>query len=972
MHAASVTLMRKDSTAVKSVLTNENGEYLLYVDNKKTEYIIKYSYLGYKTQSKTIQITGKNTNLQTVRLEQDSKMLENVNVTGNLPKVQAVEDTLLYNADAYRLPEGSVLEELIERIPGAEVTEDGTVTINGRQIRKILLDGKEFFNGDMSSALKNLPVAIIDKLKHYDEKSDMAKVTGIDDGEERPVIDVRVKKGMNRGYNVNADFAYGTHNRYSEKNNANEFQENMKLSMNANANNANDRSTPNRAGNGRGGGQGGGSGLRASKSVGVNINYDDRKLWLMDGNVRWNHSNQERASISSAESFVSRTGAFSNSISNSESRSNGWNADFRIEWKPTKDWNILVRPNVSINTNDNLSESSSASFNADPYQYVIDPIREIMEFGAADTIRVNYRDNNSLGYSEGKNAGVSVQVNKKFGENGRNLTFRAEGNYSDSESNNINNNYVKLFKVKDVSGNDSIYYTNRYNTTPSKTKSYSLQMTYSEPIIKNTFLQFSYRFQYRNNYSDRKTYDFSALREHFGEGLTPGYRMWEEYLATAMGIVDIDSCLSKSLSRYSEYLNYTHDLNLSLRIVRQDYNFSLGVRYQPVISHFTQDYRGRYVDTVRTTTTITPTMNFRYRFSRQHTLNLDYHGQTQHPSITQLLDINDDSNPLNISKGNPALKPAFTNTFNLRYNNYIVARRQSVAFNASYSTTSNSISNKVTYFEDTGGRVTQPENINGNWNVNGNFLFTSALDSASNWNMSTSTDVRYNHYVAYVSLNRQSDSEKNVTKTTTISERLSGSFRNTWLEVELNGRVNYTKADNVLQSSANRETWQYSYGCSFNIKAPWGMTFDTSLNQTSRRGYNDASFNTDELIWNGQITQDILPKKQLVVSLQFYDILKQQSNFSRQLSANRRSDTWYNSINSYAMLHVIYRLRSFGGRTGRMAMRQRSAMDAYGGSEGFSNRGNYQGGGNSGGSRGGNNSGGNRGDNSGGGNRGGR
>lgn len=906
---ATVSLLRSDSSVIKNVLTDDNGQYLLYAE-KKGDYILRATYLGFKTHTKELRVNSKNTAVPLIKLEQDEQLLENLEVTGNLPKVQAVEDTLIYNADAYRLPEGSVLEELIERLPGAEIDADGKITINGREIKKILMDGKEFFAGDMNTALKNLPTAIIDKLKHYDEKSDMAKVTGIDDGEEKAVIDVRIKKGMNHGYNVNADGAVGTKDRYSGRINANDFTANSKMSLISNAGNINERSTP-----GRGGGRGGGGGLAANKEVGINQNYDDRKTLQLDGNVRWRHSNSDQTQKQSSESFVSRTGAFSNSTSKSLGRDNNWSADYRIEWKPTSNWNIQIRPNASISTRDGISSSSNSSFNSDPYLYVTNPLDINADFGEADTIRVNSRRNQSFTYSRNRNIGSSIQVNKKFGTDGRNLTLRVEGSYSDSEGNNITNNFVTLHKVKDHQGNDSTYYTNRYNTSPSKTKGYSIQTTYSEPILKGTFLQFSYRFQYRNNSSNRATYDFSSLGDRFGEGIHPAFRVWEDYLNTVDNYMD---CYNDTLSRYSEYSTYTHDLNLTLRLVRSKYNLSLGARYMPQTSHYDQKIKGIPIDTVRTTSTLTPTMSFRYRFSRQHTLNVDYHGQTQHPNISQLLDITDNSNPLNISKGNPALKPSFTNTFQLRYNNYIMARRQSIAINLSYSNTSNSISNKVTYNEDTGGRITQPENINGNWNTRGDVTFTSALDKVANWNFSTTSSLNYSNHVSYITLDRKSGSEKNTTTSTNASERLAGSYRNSWLEVELNGRVNLTSSRNVLQSSANRDTWQYSYGCSFNVTLPWGTIIDTSLNQTSRRGFNDASFNTDEMIWNAQISHSILPRKKLVVSLQLYDILHQQSTFTRQISANRRSDSERNAINSYAMLHVVYQIRNFGGKNGRI------------------------------------------------------
>lgn len=928
-----VTILGKDSVSLKSVKADDNGEFLLYMD-KKGEYIAKSSMIGYKPRYQSFKVSGKSTVIPLLKMEEDNLLLDSVTVTGNLPKVQQVEDTLIYNADAYRLPEGSVLEELIERLPGAEV-EDGKVTINGKEVKKILFDGKEFFDNDMETAMKNLPTAIIDKLKHYNEKSDMAKVTGIDDGEEKPVIDVRVKKGMNFGYNVNADGGYGTHDRYSGRLTANSFTEKTKLTFVGNANNANGRSTPGRAGNrGRGGGGGGSNGLRSQKTLGLNMSYDNRKTLQMDGNVNWRHDDTDNWSKQSNESFVSKTGAFSNSLSQNFSRGDGWNADFRIEWKPTKQWNILMRPSASISTNDRLTSSGSASFNADPFLYVENPLDDDTDWGDADTVRVNRRQNNGVSYSLNRKIGASVQINRKFGENGRNLTFRSEFSYSDSESDNISRNKVTLFKLKQQDGSDSVYYTNRYNDTPQRTRNFSFQTTYSEPIIKNTFLQMSYSFQYRNNYSDRKTYDFSGLREAFGEGIVPAYGSVESYLASVEG--DREDYLSKSLSRYAEYRNYIHDINLQLRIVRESYNLSLGARYVPQSSHYRQDYRGVFVDTVRHTNTLTPTAQFRYRFGRQNTLNLDYHGQTQHPSITQLLDITDDSNPLNISKGNPALKPAFTNTMNVSYNNYINSRRQSITANVSFSTTSNSISNKVTYDDNTGGRVTQPENINGNWNMRGNFMFGSALDKEANWNVSTSTSVNYSNYVNYITLNRNSNSEKNTTKTTVLQERLKGSYRNSWFEVELNGDVNLNSARNVLQSSANRDTWHYSYGCSFNIRLPWDMTIDTSINQSMRRGYSDATYNTNEIIWNAQITQQILPRRRLVVTLQFYDLLGQQSNFSRQLSANSRSDREYNAVNSYAMLHVVYQFRNFGGKKGRIGGGQRGGRgDFEGGREGF-------------------------------------
>ena len=170
--------------------------------------------------------------------------------------------------------------------------------------------------------------------------------------------------------------------------------------------------------------------------------------------------------------------------------------------------------------------------------------------------------------------------------------------------------------------------------------------------------------------------------------------------------------------------------------------------------------------------------------------------------------------------------------------------------------------------------------------------------------------------VGFVTLDRNSASQKNVTRSLNIGERLETSYRNNWLELSLDGSFNYTHSRNKLQSQANLDTWQFAYGGTVIVNMPWGTSLSTDLHENSRRGYNDKSMNTNELVWNAQLSQSFLRGKPLTLMLQFYDILDNQSNFSRTINAMQRSDTEYNSINSYAMLHVVYRFNMFGGKVG--------------------------------------------------------
>ena len=428
----------------------------------------------------------------------------------------------------------------------------------------------------------------------------------------------------------------------------------------------------------------------------------------------------------------------------------------------------------------------------------------------------------------------------------------------------------------------------------------------------------------------------------------PQYRNWDAYISMLPN--RLDTYKDEDLSRYSEYKNYNHTLELMLRVVRKSYNLNVGFQVLPQKTHFIQNYQGLHADTVRTVTNVTPTVDFRWKKSQTGQLRFTYRGRTQQPSMSDLLDIVDDSNPLRITRGNPGLKPSFTQNFNLFYNDYFQKHQRAVMTFVNFSTTSNSVSNKTTLNTETGGTITRPENINGNWNGNLGFMFNTAIDSAGYFNVNTFTNLNYNHRVGYVSVDQLSDSQKSVTKQFGIGERLAASYRNDWLEVELNGSLNYNHSRSELQPSNNLDTWQFSYGGMVGVTAPWGTSLTTNLNMQSRRGYTDNSMNTNELIWNAQLSQSFLKGNALTVSLQLYDILRQQSTVSSIMTASQRSDTEYNAVTSYAMLHVIYRLNLFGGGGGFFGGR---GPGGPGGPGGRGGRGGFGGGGPRGGGPGG-------------------
>ncbi len=949
---------------VSNAVTNADGNFSVKAPSDGT-FTLRITYVGFKTYTKKITVAeGKNVSAGTISLAPDAIMLQGATVTAHLAKVQSKGDTLIFNADAYRVPEGSVVEELVKRMPGADIDENGNITINGKQVSKIKVDGKDF--GDAQTALKNLPTSIIEKVRAYDEKSDLARITGIDDGNEQTVLDFGIRAGMNRGTMLNADLGIGTKSRYSGRLFGMYMRDDYRVMGMLNANNTNDQGMGGGGGRRFGGGMGmGGGGLNAAKTGMININYEKPKLVVAQASVNVNHRDGDNWSRRFQENFTAdpTMKQFQSSINQSYSRNTNWSVQGRVEWTPDTLWNIAFRPNWSFGNNDSQSRNLSATFNDNPYSYIdyqLDAavLTEVVKNGGdLSEFLKNGGNNKSLGYGENKRLGGTLQINRLLNGRGRNITVQLTGNYSNNENKQLSNNQTRLFQGQTTTYNGvsglSEYQANRYNLSPTKSWDYSVRATYSEPIAYATFLQFSYTFQYRYNESDRQTFDYSnpllsdPTKSFDFSSVTPVYRQWSDYfdlVQNGYSPTKDDAYYSKDQSRYSAYSNYIHTGEIMLRFIRDTYDFNVGVQVIPQTSDYTQRYLG--VDTVvkRTVTNWSPTANFRWRPTQSGSLQFQYRGSTSQPSIDQLLVINDDTNPLSKTTGNPDLKPSFTQSFNLRFNNYIMNYQRMINANLNFSTTMNSIVNKVTY-TSIGGQESRPENINGNWNAGGNIMWNSAIDSLGYFSYNVSLNENFNHRVGYVGDMKTRETLRNSTNQNMIGGRLGASYRNDWLEVELNGSVNYNSTRNKLQPQSNLDTWTYSYGMNSTIYLPWGTQITTDISMNSRRGYDDQSMNTNELLWNGQISHSLLRGKPLTLSLQFYDILGQQSNFSTTISQMARTDNEYNAVTSYIMFRASYRLNFFGTRASRMGMMggMMGGMPMGGGRGG--NRGGNRGGG---------------------------
>lgn len=413
------------------------------------------------------------------------------------------------------------------------------------------------------------------------------------------------------------------------------------------------------------------------------------------------------------------------------------------------------------------------------------------------------------------------------------------------------------------------------------------------------------------------------------------YNIGQDYrtnIAYLPGIDVLGAYIDARNSQYATYKEHNQDATVMFRYNYGAMRLNAGVSVQPQTTYM--DYQKNKLDTTVTRHVLNwaPRIDFRYKFSETSQLRLRYNGSSSQPSMTNLLDVTDDSDPLNVSKGNPGLKPSWTNRFNLFYNGYLPDKQRGWMVHANVSMTNNSISTAVLYDESTGRNITMPMNINGNWNAWTGLMFNTALDKQKYFNFFTFTNVGYTNSVGYISSNANlsgqdftSDqilnfSQKSTTRSTDISERMNFNYRNDIVDVGVNGSISYQHARNNQQENANLDTYSFSYGANTTINFPWNMSLSTDISENSRRGYDDDAMNTNELIWNAQLSQSFLKNNAATVSVQWYDILQQRSNISRSLTAVQRQDSWNNAINSYVMVHFIYRLNLMGNREVRGQM----------------------------------------------------
>ncbi len=936
MEGAAVKLYNERDSMITGATTKQNGQFLLPGIPSAT-YTLQVSFMGFKTQKFKLTLPQKSGNFKVadVMMREDATIMAEAVVEGKLPEMTVIDDTVAYNADAFKLPEGSMVEDLIKKLPGIVQDENGNFTFNGKNISQILVDGKEFFGGNRNLVLQNLPAEIVDKVKAYDRKSDMARITGIDDGNERTVLDLAIKKDKKKGFFGRADGAYGTHDRYSGNLNVNSFRGDQKFSFVGNANNTQ------------------GNGLTDFQRLGTTMNWENKKVEL-NGSVNGTFSQSSSASESNSQNFELKNSAYSASRNFSNNHNGNFGFQYRVEWKPDSTWNIMFRPEFNFGRSSGSGGSESATWNDDPFRFSPTPLADYRNL--ARSIGVNHRLGDNWNRSKNISASASLQVNKRLKKPGRNITLSLGGGYGDS--NNEGNSYSQTdyYLLQALSGGDSVYHKVQYNRGSNYNYNFNARLSYSEPIAYQTYLQLDYNYRYNFRDNDR---DVRSIFDPWNDVLGVNENNYDDFFDAPYVVQDKQQC------SYTRNIGQNHDLRLQVRFNRTKFRLTIGGNVQPQISKV--DYQKGRIDTLlrRTVVNASPVVNFQYRFSRQEQLEFRYNANTGWPNITDMIpDTLSDANPLNIRIGNAELKPSFTQNIQFEYRRTVNEYQRTNAVTLQFHTTRNSTTNRTEYNEVTGGRVSMPVNVNGNWNASANYNFNTAIDSKKHWRVDMNTSLSTSKNIGFLYRSQDKMTVENITRSGNFGQRARFTFRQDWesgwqVEANVTGRFNYNLNRSNNATASNLDHHDFRYGGSFVLTFPWGMTISSDIEQQSRRGYSDAAMNTNHLIWNGSISQRFLPRKQLTVSLRAVDILDERDDVNRSVSAVSRTDTRSEMVRSYVLLSANWRFGRFGGRgqrgrdQGARGERGDGGSRGEGGSRGGGSGGGFRGGSGGGGFRGG-------------------
>lgn len=915
--------------------TQKPYKYALSDDKGKTvfekvaagKYVLKAELLGYKPLTKDIEVKGK-LDLGALKMDPDKQVLDAASVSAAGNPIVIKKDTIEYNASSFKTTENDVLEDLLKKLPGVEVSEDGTVTANGQTISKITIDGKTFFLDDPQLASKNIPAKIVEKVKVVEKKSDQAEFTGIDDGNDETIIDLSIQKGMMNGLfgNVMAGVGHDVRKqvtgselssgngdwRYQGAGFMGRFTDKNQISVVLNGNNTNNRGFNDLSGSmmqgmrGGGGGMGRGSrgwgpgnGITTSWMGGLNGNTSlfDGKMDL-GGNYLYNNNETYVEEESKRITYLDDHNLIYNNKGSNTTNSDGHRFGVRLEHKFSENTSILFQPQVSFGNGD---------FN------------EVSDFSTlTEKSGVTSKTNDGFTSNTGSNNNWRTNgfflFRQKLGKAGRTLSFNARYNFSGNETNGFNQSRTTTYDEFGVADSDSVI-NQRYNQNQD-TKSLTGRLTYTEPLGKGFFVEANYEASWNRTSSTKNTFDSGVVSDFGRDNLI--YNPVDE---------KINEVYSSEI--INRYINQTIGSNFVYQ--KDKLRAQAGMSANPTYTHNETSGYDTYDNHVLNWA---PQAMLWYDIDDNTNVRGFYFGRSQQPSVNQLMKVPDNTNPLNVSFGNMCLEPYFNHDFRSDFRHTNKKTFLSVNAGIDGGIVKNPIVN-AQWYGTNGVQYSIP--VNGKDSYNGSFrVMLNTPIAKSNFSIFNMTRASYSRSSSYVrSANLDTDGyydgdsfavedfladfnslgfTLNKLQTVGLTERLRITYRNDIVELTAGGRTRMSKSWYTIANQSTNMTWSNQVTASMNWTVPGGLGIVADGNYNWYNGYTTDQ--GTQLILNAKITK-MLFKDKFTLALNAYDILDQAKNLSISDSSNYHTETLNNTLGRYIVVSLTYRFGNFGGKGGR-------------------------------------------------------
>ena len=874
-------LQKKDSSLVSYAISDTKGSF--EIKNLSIgDYHLFVSFTGYEGYKNSFSISSvqRVVDFGAITLQHDYKTLTGVVVTDASP-VKINGDTISFKANAFNSKPGATVEDVLKKIPGVQVQRDGSIKAMGEQVQKVYVDGKEFFGNDPKLATKNLTADMVDQIQVFDDMSEQSRFTKIDDGSRTKSINIKLKKDRRKGDFGKATVGVGSNSRYEGNFSLNHFRGNRRISLVGSANNINkvsynfsDYSSgeggTSQFSNGGASGSGminGSSGSLGgiSKPLSTGINFND--TWGTKIDFRGSYFYSDNSTVLVQDKFrrnsfpgdsASEVSSFSNLLNGNKTH----RINARWEYAIDSVNSILYSVNFGKQHFEAATIDSSVTFSDAATKYL-----------AVKTSSARQDERDGLNYSG------ELLYRRRFRKVGRTFTLGWRNSKSNNESDNTNRSPVTSY---DSDGYlDTAINLNQHGLLENESGSNIISASYTEPIGRNKLFELNYAYSGSTNVSDKRTYDFNG----------------------SSGKYDL---LNPLLSNYFEYKHESGRAGFNFRHQIRKFNYQLGLGYQ--VS--TQENRSINLSTGKDTTirqrftNLFPTANISYAINRSKNIRIYYRGRSNQPSISQLQDVPDVSNPLLIKTGNPSLKQEFVNNININYNSFVTNSQRFFSASLTVNYTGNKIVNSI----DSIGAVTimyKPENMDGSFNGSGMASMNFPVKSLKGLNINL-TNMMY--------LSRDANllfKKKNFTNLFQVDQSAGINYGKDNFDLAISAAVIYNTASYNLNENSNTKYFSQAYSFDFTYRPKIRLYFLTDVDYYISSGRTEG-YNQDAFLWNMSLAKKFFKINTVEIKFTVYDILKQNKGISRVIGENYFEDIRANVVPSFFLICVSYNFNRFG------------------------------------------------------------